>query len=90
MKDEGGKIQVGHPSLDFQPPESDTKPEHFAPEKSFLIRFEIHRENIARVAIKQEKWELACKTPPASDYTGAIGLFVKSGTLFIYAMNVQE
>ena len=35
ITDEAGKIRVGHPSLDFQPPENGTKPEEYATEKFF-------------------------------------------------------
>ena len=61
----------------------------FAKLQFFKFRFEIHRDHVARVSIKQETWELACTSLPASEYTGSIGLFVKSGTLLVYAMNVQ-
>ncbi|MGP0066813.1 MAG: hypothetical protein ACLQGP_24885, partial [Isosphaeraceae bacterium] len=90
IADEGGKIRVHHPSLDFQPPEAGTKPLEFPLEKSFVFRFEINDANVAQVRINQETWKRAYTSPPASDYTGAVGLFVKSGTVVIYAMNVQE
>jgi serine/threonine protein kinase len=87
--DEGGKIRVGRPSLDFQPPENGTRSLDFAPEKSFVIKFEINDANVARLRIK-ETWTMDCTRPPAGAYTGAVGLFVKSGTLIIYGMNVEE
>jgi hypothetical protein len=90
LKDEGGKIRVGYPSLDFHPPQDGTKSEGFALERPISVRFEIQRDNVARVGLRQEKWELACKGPPASEYTGAIGLFVKSGTLLVSKMLVQQ
>jgi serine/threonine protein kinase len=90
VTDEGGKIRVDHPSLDLEPSENGTRLQDLAPEKPFFIKFEIKDENVARVRIKREVWPMDCSKPPASEYTGAVGLFVKSGTLIIFAMNVQE
>jgi serine/threonine protein kinase len=87
--DERGKVRVDHPSLDFQPPENVARSQDFAPEKTFVIKFEINDANVARVRIK-ETWPMDCTKPPASEYTGSVGLFVKSGTLIIYGMNVEE
>ena len=88
--DEGGKIRAGPHSVDFQLPEKGQRPQDFALEKTFVIRFEIDDASVARAIVKQETWTTAYTLPPASEYTGAVGLFVKSGTLLVYAMNIQE
>jgi hypothetical protein len=91
VKEEGGKVRVDHPSLDFQPPKDGAKAMDFDLGRAVSLKFEIHGDdNVARVAIRQEKWELSCKTRPASEYAGSIGLFVKTGTIRVSKLNVQE
>jgi hypothetical protein len=91
LYDEGGRIRVGHQSSDFQLPDHGTRLETVAPGKSFHIRFQIDGQDVARlVANRKDTSSMAYAKTPVGDYKGAAGVFVKSGTLVIHAMDAQE
>ena len=89
--DDGGRIRVGHQSTDFQRSDQGTRRETVPPGKSFRITFEINGQQVARlVSNSKETLTMAYAKTPAGDYQGAVGVFVKSGTLVIHAMDIQE
>jgi Protein kinase domain len=93
VHDEGGRIRVGYQAIDFQPadhPPRGARPETVAPDKSFHIRFEIDGRDVAQLVANKETSSMAYAKTPVVDYRGAAGVFVKSGTLVIHAMDVQE
>src|SRR5262249_17849142 len=88
VHDEGGRVRVGSPSSDFQPTGRGTRPETLEPGKSFRVTFQIDGQHSARLVVNQKEPSTTpyAKTP-AGDYVGAVGAFVKSGTLVIHAMD---
>jgi hypothetical protein len=89
--DEGGRIRAGHQSTDFQLPDQGTRLETVPLGKSFRITFEINGQHMARlVSNSKETSTMAYAKAPAGNYQGAVGVFVKSGTVVIHAMDVQE
>ena len=88
--DQEGQIQARQPSLDFGLSAAGKDPHGFPPGKSFWILVEIDNANRARVSLTKGKLTPEYDHPPRSDYMGATGVFVKSGTLIIYHMDVRE
>ncbi len=55
------------------------------------MKFEIDEKNVARVTVKGDRTSVANPDrPSANGDTGAVGVFVKSGTLTIERLDVQE
>jgi serine/threonine protein kinase len=88
--DDGGRIRAGNPSTDFQQPDQGTRTETVPLGKSVRIVFEINGQHMSRLVSNQETSTFAYAKTPAADYKGAVGVFVKSGTVVIHAMDVQE
>jgi hypothetical protein len=89
--DDEGRIRAGYQSTDFQPSERGTRPETVAIDKSFRIKFQIDGQDVAGLIVNQTTTSsITYAKTPAADYRGAVGVFVKSGTLVIHAMDVQE
>jgi hypothetical protein len=84
-------IRVGNQSLDFQVEESGQGAVEAAPEKPFMVEFQINESNVARLKVRQRATSSASfGSPRASDYVGAVGLFVKAGALMIERMDVRD
>ncbi len=63
----------------------------FAPGKPVVMRFEIDEKNVARVAVKGENTSVAnLDRPPPGEDAGAVGILVRSGTLVIERLDVQD
>jgi hypothetical protein len=89
--DEGGRIRAGYQSADFQLPDRGKRLETVPPGKSFRIRFQVDGRDFASlIASQNDTSSMSYAKTPVSDYRGAVGVFVKSGTLVIHAMDVQE
>jgi serine/threonine protein kinase len=92
VSERNGKIRVGPPATNFQTPETGAGHKEFLPGKAFGVKFEIDEKNIARVAMKGERTASASLNgaPPANHETGAVGIFVKSGTVMIERLDIQD
>ena len=90
LSDEGGRIRVGAVSNDFRPTDRGTRSETLEPGKSFRVTFQISAQHLARLIVNQkETASTSLAKDLAGDAIGAVGAFVKSGTLVIHAMDVQ-
>jgi hypothetical protein len=88
--DRDGKIQVCRQSLDFELTDPAQGSQGFAPGKTFLISFAIDNASRTHISLTKAKSTTDHVRPPGSDYEGSAGVFVKSGTLIIYKMDIRE
>lgn len=64
---------------------------YLAPARRFHVIFQIGATNVARLTVKQKETSSSnYATLPAGKYEGAVGIFVKSGTLTIHCMDIKE
>ncbi len=86
-----GKIHAGFQATDFQKTEVGAKVEIAAPDASIRITFDVNPQSRAQIVTSHGKTSTAsyAKTP-AADYRGVAGIFVKSGTVLIHAVDIQE
>jgi serine/threonine protein kinase len=88
--EENGKIRVGHQAIDFKTEELGAARQEFAPGKLFGMRFDVDEKNVAHVIVKGvETSSVAMNQHPADQGAGAVGVFVKSGTILIERLGVQ-
>ena len=91
MNEAQGKVHAGHQSIDFQTSETGLGRKQLTPDKTFVITFHVGDGNVTHVTIRREKTSLASHAGPAPvEDAGAVGLFVKSGTVIIKAIDVQD
>ena len=91
VNEEHGKIVAGHQSIDFQTLETGSGKKQFAPDKSFVMKIYLDDTNVARVTVKGEKTSTVKHDgPPRVEEAGAVGVFVKSGTVVIKHLEVRE
>jgi hypothetical protein len=88
--DEGGRIHAGRQSVDFRLPDRRRAIEATDPERPLRILFRIDDQGASRLEIRKEKSSMDHAPTPAGQYVGAVGVFVKSGTLIIHAMDVHD
>ncbi len=86
-----GQVRVGHQALDFQENERGIPPRQEYPiGKKILIKLELNDKENSRVFVRgtpTSSDDLA--NGPANDWTGAAGVFVKSGSLLILSLQVR-
>jgi serine/threonine protein kinase len=91
VSERNGKIRVGPPATNFQTSETGAGHKEFLPGKAFGVKFDIDEKNIARVAMKGERTAFArVERTPANYETGAVGIFVRSGTVMIERLDIQD
>jgi hypothetical protein len=88
--DEGGRIRAGHQSVDFRLPDQGRAIETADPEKPLRMRFRIDDKGVSRLDIRKETSSIDNASTPAGRYAGAVGVFVKSGTVIIHDMDVRD
>jgi hypothetical protein len=88
--EEGGRIRAGGQSADFQLPERGKPLMDLVPAKRFHVVFQVDGANMCRLTVKQQETSPASYADlPAGEYAGAVGVFVKSGSLTIHHMDVK-
>jgi hypothetical protein len=88
--EEGGKVRAGGQSADFQLPERGKPLTDLVPARRFHIVFQIDGANVCRLTVKQKGTSsTSYANLPAGEYAGAVGVFVKSGSLIIHHMDVK-
>ncbi len=88
LHEEGGKLRVGAPCLDFVDETATLKAVELALEKPAAFKFEIDEQN--RVALSGAGKIKFSRSYTASDVasSGVAGIFLKSGTVFVYSLDV--
>ena len=91
VNEESGKILAGHQSIDFHVLEEGSGRKQFAPDKSCVMKIHLDDKNVARVTVKADRTSsVKHDGPPRVEDAGAVGVFVKSGTVVIKHLDVQE
>jgi len=89
--EEQGKVRAGHQSIDFQMTETGNGRKEFAPDKFFVMKFQVNDKSDARVTVMKETTSSTNHDgDPVERVDGAVGLFVKSGRIVIKTMDVQD
>jgi hypothetical protein len=88
--DEKSRIHVGHVSTDFQPPTRRQAMEIVDAGTPLRIAFQINSAGATNLVAKRGVSSMDNSQTLAGRYAGAAGVFVKSGTLTIHHMDVQE
>ncbi|MHC5540855.1 hypothetical protein ACYOEI_21750, partial [Singulisphaera rosea] len=91
LGERGGKVQAGLVSIDFLEAERGKARDGLAADQFFNVVFKVDERGVSRVLINgQETAMVDHSTSPAGDYVGAAGFFVKSGSLVIRRLQVQD
>ncbi len=91
VNEEGGHVRAGGQAADFQLVEQGKPLMDLVPARRFHIVFKVNEANVSRLTVKQkETSSTVYANLPAGAYEGAVGVFVKSGTLIIHYMDVKE
>ena len=89
--DEGGRIHAGGQSADFRVPERGKILMDLVPARRFHVVFQIDRAGAARLVVKQKDTSRNSYADlPAGESAGAVGVFVRSGTLIVHGLDVEE
>ena len=90
--DEGGKIHAGLQSVDFALPERGEGRVAFAARENVHLQFSIDAKNRAEVVVKGKVLSSVVHGGPgrADDMVGAVGLFVRKGSLTIRSLRRGE
>jgi serine/threonine protein kinase len=91
VNEERGRVYAGHQSIDFQTAEIGSGRKSFAPDKAFLMKIQLGDRNITRVNVKTDKWSSTSHDAPSQvEDSGSVGLFIKSGTVLIKALDIED
>ena len=88
--DVNGTVRVGHQSLDFRADESGTGLKEFATDTFITVTFEDNGRGTRRVLVKGKPTSVMEEGDNADGDGGSVGLFVKSGTVVIRSVMVEE
>ncbi len=88
--DEGGKIHAGLQSLDFATPERGDARVEFKPKAPFRMIFSMDEANKGTVYAQLRTTTVAHEGPRHLDPAGAVGLFVRKGSVTVQSMRVDE